>query len=110
LNTPQLILNTCPDRETAESIAHALIDRQLAACVNIIPGIISVYRWQGERQQDNECLLLIKASASAYADLEELIKRLHPYELPEIVAFNLDKGLPAYLAWIMQESHQPDPA
>jgi len=108
LNSQQLILNTCPDIETAETIANLLIDQHLAACVNIVPGIRSIYRWQGQRQNDNECLLFIKTSASNYTELEVLICRHHPYEVPEIIVFNIEKGLPAYLAWIMQESHRTD--
>lgn len=104
MDTQQLILNTCPDNETAESIATLLVDRARAACVNILPGIRSIYHWQGERQSDTEVLLLIKASASAYAAIETAIRENHPYQLPEIIAIRIDAGLPDYLAWIQQQS------
>jgi len=105
MTTYQLILNTCPDNKTAESIAALLVDNGLAACVNILPAVRSVYRWQGQRHIDTEHLLLIKACVSAYADIELLIREQHPYELPEIIAIAIDRGLPEYLAWIDQHSH-----
>jgi periplasmic divalent cation tolerance protein len=106
MNTYQLILNTCPDSVTAETIATLLVDNELAACVNILPGIRSVYHWQGQRHIETEQLLLIKSCASAYADIETTIRAHHPYELPEIIAISIDKGLPEYLAWIHQQSHR----
>lgn len=105
MDTQQMILNTCPDSDTAESIATLLVDRALAACVNILPEVRSVYQWQGERHCDTEVLLLIKASASAYQDIEATIRENHPYQLPEIIAIPIDTGLPEYLAWIQQQSH-----
>ena len=105
MDTQQLILNTCPDSETAESIATLLVNRALAACVNILPGMRSIYHWQGECHNDAEVLLLIKASASAYPAIETAIRENHPYQLPEIIAIAIDAGLPDYLAWIQQQSH-----
>lgn len=99
-NDYQIVLSTCPDAATARTIATALVERGLAACVNIVPGVESVYRWQGKVEQGSELLLLIKSRADAYATLEQAILELHPYELPEIVALPLAAGLPAYLGWI----------
>lgn len=96
----QLILCTCPDRETAEKIARRLISAHLAACVNILPSITSVYQWQGNIEMEQEVLLLIKSNSDHYAKLEKQILALHPYELPEIIAVSLDRGLPDYLKWI----------
>lgn len=96
----RIVLNTCPDTASARAIATALVERGLAACVNIVPGIESVYRWQGRVEQGQELLLIIKSNAEHYAALEQTILELHPYELPEIVALPLTAGLPAYLAWI----------
>lgn len=96
----QIVLSTCPDAATARTIATALVERGLAACVNIVPGIESVYRWQGAIEQESELLLLIKSRADAYAALEQAILELHPYELPEVIAVPLSTGLPAYLGWI----------
>ncbi len=95
-----IIFCTCPDRETAETIARRLIESQLAACINILSSVTSVYLWQGEIETAQEYLLLIKSSADRYPDLENRIKALHPYELPEIVAVPIDRGHPDYLKWI----------
>ena len=95
-----LIHCTCPDEDSAHTIANALVDRGLAACVSIQPGAQSVYRWQGKRESAREHLLLIKTRHGAYAALEQAIVALHPYELPEIIAVPITHGLAAYLAWI----------
>jgi periplasmic divalent cation tolerance protein len=100
----QIVFNTCPDMEAARDIAEELVMRQLAACVNIIPGVESVYRWQGEIESGNECLLVIKTRATCYSELEQAIKALHPYELPEIVAVPIETALPAYLDWINENT------
>ena len=104
----QLVFCTCPDRATALKIAEQLVDDGLAACVNLVPGVTSVYQWQGRREQGEEVLLLIKSLASRYAELERRILGLHPYELPEILAVTIEQGLPAYLAWITRcVQHKP---
>ena len=96
----QLVLCTVPDRECAEQIAEALVAEQLAACVNIIPGIASVYRWKGGMEKDEELLLLIKTSQGMYESLEQRIRALHPYELPEIIAVSIQAGQKDYIKWI----------
>lgn len=98
-----IALNTCPDEQTASNIASKLVENRLAACVNIIPAIKSVYRWQGKTEQDNEVLLIIKTRKDVFSRLETLIRENHPYELPEIVAVPIDTGLKEYLIW-MDES------
>ena len=95
-----LVLSTCPDAATAERLAGLLVEQRLAACVNIVPGLTSVYRWQGETQQDSEVLLLAKSRADRYPALESALVENHPYELPEVVAVSLNQGLEGYLAWI----------
>jgi periplasmic divalent cation tolerance protein len=95
-----VVLCTLPDREHASQIAHALVEEQLAACVNLIPGLVSVFRWQGAVQQDEEVLLLIKTSQAVYPQLEQRIRALHPYELPEIIAVPIQTGQAEYLQWI----------
>lgn len=102
-----LILCTCPDSATATRIAETLVDQELAACVNIIPGLRSIYRWQGRLEEAEECLLLIKAPLAHYARVEAAILGLHPYELPEIIAVSIDAGLPAYLAWLASAGGVP---
>ena len=93
---------TVPDADTGKSLATALVEARQAACVNVLPGLTSVYRWQDAVQQDAECLLLIKTRCDRFDDLCSFLRARHPYELPEIVAVPLVNGLPAYLAWIDQ--------
>ncbi|WP_231137316.1 divalent-cation tolerance protein CutA [Chromobacterium paludis] len=91
-----------PDAETAERIAETLVSERLAACVNILAPCRSVYRWQGAVERADEVPLLIKTRRDAYAKLEARLLALHPYEVPEIVAWPLAQGLPAYLTWVSQ--------
>lgn len=95
-----VVLCTCPDHETALRIAEALVDRKQAACVNVLPGLTSVYEWEGTRQCEQEVLAIIKTREEAFAAVEETIRTLHPYELPEIIAVPLAKGFAPYLDWI----------
>ncbi len=99
-DNPQIVLCTVPDGETARQIATALVTEQLAACVNIVPGITSVYRWKNRIEQDTEQLLIIKTRSTVFATLQDSIRKLHPYELPEIIAVPITEGLPEYLDWI----------
>ena len=99
----QLVLSTCPDRETAERLARLLVTRRLAACVNIVPGLLSVYRWEGGIHSDAEVLLLIKTDAERYPELETTLRAEHPYELPKIVAVTISEGSTDYLRWITTE-------
>lgn len=95
-----LVISTLPDRAHAEKLAHVLIEQQLAACVNILPGATSVYRWQGKVETANETIVLIKTTIARYPALETVIKAHHPYELPEIIAVPVNAGLQAYLGWV----------
>ncbi len=95
-----IVLTSAPDRAVAEKIAHALIERRLAACVNILAECTSVYRWQGKIESTGEVPLLIKTRAAIYDEVEALVKSLHPYELPEIFAVSVERGLPDYLDWV----------
>jgi len=104
-----LVITNLPDRASAEKLAALLIERRLAACVNILAPCSSVYRWQGAIQRDEEHPLLIKTARDRYADLEALIRANHPYELPEIVAVSIVHGLPAYLQWITSETRAGAP-
>ncbi|MGR8997795.1 MAG: divalent-cation tolerance protein CutA [Gammaproteobacteria bacterium] len=96
----QIILCTCPDKDTAENIARLLVKDKLAACVNILPGITSVYTWREHIESAQEHLLLIKANKSFYQAIEAAIIKQHPYELPEIIAVPIENGFPEYLLWI----------
>lgn len=98
---------TCPDLATAERIAETLVDERLAACVNIIPGLTSIYRWQGQIQRDAELLLIIKTRNMLYPLLEARIRELHPYAVPEIIALPIQSGSAAYLNWIVDHTGAP---
>jgi len=95
-----LVLCTCPDQATAKVIATAILEERLAACVNRVPGIQSLYRWQGHIEEDEEVLLLIKTTAECFERLEKAISKRHPAELPEIVGVCLSNGSKDYLDWI----------
>jgi len=95
-----LVFCTCPDQATAGVIATALLEERLAACVNRLPGIRSLYRWEGHIEKDDEVLLLLKTPAARFAAIEAEIGRLHPYDVPEIVAVPIAAGSSAYLDWI----------
>jgi periplasmic divalent cation tolerance protein len=95
-----LILCTCPDKETAKKLAQLLVSKNLAACVNILPGLLSVYEWQGKIETVQESLLLIKSTKAHYQKIEAMLFEHHPYEVPEIIALPFERGLPAYLEWI----------
>jgi periplasmic divalent cation tolerance protein len=97
---PQLVLSTCPSQAVARRMARRLVEERLAACVNIVPIAQSVYRWRGKVETTREWLLIIKSRRAVYTRLEARLRELHPYELPEIVAVPLARGLAAYLSWI----------
>ena len=99
-----IALCSCPDTATADRIARTLVDEQLAACVNRLPGVESIYRWNGEVQVDEEVLLVIKTSRARYAALEARVVALHPYEVPEVIAIPIGEGHAPYLAWIAKET------
>tara|TARA_B110000881_G_scaffold219593_1_gene241937 strand:+ start:237 stop:557 length:321 start_codon:yes stop_codon:yes gene_type:complete len=98
----QLVLSTCPTNDIAKKIAHALIEQRLAACVNILPNITSVYWWENEVVCENEVQLLIKTTTDKYSDVSAEIARLHPYTTPEIIALNIQHGDKNYLNWITE--------
>jgi len=96
----RIVLTTAGSEEEARKIAHALVDRQLAACVNIVPQIESVYRWQGKVESAREWLLLIKTSAEKFSAVRDALCELHSYDLPECIAIAIEDGNPDYLQWI----------
>ncbi|OIR19191.1 divalent-cation tolerance protein CutA [mine drainage metagenome] len=103
-NEVLLVITNLPDRAAAERIAEALVIQRVAACVNVLPECRSVYRWEGKLEHATEVPLLIKTTRGAYPELEQALRKSHPYELPEIVAVPVAAGLPDYLNWVAQET------
>lgn len=104
-----IVFCSCPDLSVAESLATALVEQRLAACVQVLPGLRSIYRWQGRLERADEVQLQIKTDAARYAAVEAEILARHPYELPEILAVEAAAGLDRYLDWI-GASTRPDAA
>lgn len=99
-----IVFCTCPDEAAADRISTALVEERLAACVNRIPGVTSIYRWQGDVRRDTEVLLLIKTTRARFEDLCARILSLHPYELPEVIAVDIALGSAPYLDWLARET------
>ena len=95
-----LVLSTVATAEDAERIARGLVERRLAACVNVVPGVLSTYRWNGAVERAGELLLLIKTRAETFDALREALLVLHPYEVPELIALPIGKGHAPYLKWL----------
>ena len=102
-----IVLTNCPDAEVADRIARTLVEQKLAACVNRLPAVDSVYRWQGAVERAVEVPLLIKTTRERLPEVQKAIRALHPYEVPEIIAIPVVAGLPAYLRWVVDETQPP---
>lgn len=101
-----VVFCTCPDPKSAEAIANTLVEEALAACVNLVPGLTSIYCWHGSLKREPECLLLIKTTVTRFEELRKRVRALHPYAVPEIIALPISHGDPAYLQWLT-ENTQP---
>ena len=99
-----LVLTTMPDDDRADALARTLVEERLAACVNVLPGVRSIYRWKGAVEEAAEVMLVAKTRASRAAALAARVRALHPYELPEVVALPVTDGSRAYLRWVIAES------
>lgn len=98
-----VVLSACSSREEAERVARQLVDRRVAACVNLVGGVRSVYRWQGKVEDSEEILLVIKSTRALFAELQETLAAAHSYEVPEVLALPVVDGSAAYLAWMERE-------
>lgn len=107
MSTHIVVLSTVGNAEDADRIARALVERRLAACVNVVPGLVSIYRWKGAVERDEERLLVIKTRRERLDALRAAIVSLHPYEVPEILALPVEAGSPAYLAWLDESVAEP---
>lgn len=103
-NEVLVVLCNCPDAETARRLASEAVEQRTAACVNIVPGVESVYRWQGRVEIEQETTLLIKTSGKAFEALRNQLQQGHPDELPEIIAVPVTRGLPGYLDWVREST------
>jgi periplasmic divalent cation tolerance protein len=99
-----VVLVTAPTPERAAEIARALVEERLAACGNVVPGIRSIYRWEGEVHEDAEALLVLKTTRARFDALRDRVLALHPYEVPEVIALPVETGSAAYLAWLVGET------
>lgn len=96
----QIVLCSCPSVDVAKELAHQLIKQKLAACINIIPQITSIYEWDEEVVEDNEVQLIIKTTAHLFESLNSYIVQSHPYDVPEVIALDIEQANPQYLQWI----------
>jgi periplasmic divalent cation tolerance protein len=99
-----VVLVTCPTAERAAEIARVLVEERLAACGNVVPGLRSIYRWEGKVQDDAEALLVLKTTRERFEALRDRVLALHPYQVPEVVALPIEAGSAPYLAWIAAET------
>ncbi len=99
-----IVLVSCPDAKTADSISKDLLSKRLAACTSAIPGVRSRYWWKGKLEAADEVLLIAKTTADRYPAIEKAVKKAHPYELPEIIALPVAKGYRPYLGWVRKET------
>lgn len=98
----QVVLCTFPDLQKARQIGTLLVEKQLAACVNLLPGVESIFRWEGKVSSESEVLALFKTQRSRYEEFEQTLREAHPYEVPEILALPVDSGGSDYLAWVIK--------
>jgi|SRR5579872_1265034 len=100
----RIVLTTSGSKDEAHKIAHHLVENQLAACVNIVPHVLSVYRWQGKVESHDEWLLVIKTTSEQFPSVRDAIRALHSYELPECISIAIDDGSTEYLAWLAESA------
>lgn len=99
-----VVLSTAPDAAAAERIGTALVEERLAACVNVLEGVTSIFRWKGEVEREREVLMVLKTTTDAVDRLRVRLVELHPYEVPEVLALAVPTGHPAYLDWVREEA------
>lgn len=99
----RVVLMTAPSQDVAKELVRRLVEEKLVACGNIVPGLLSIYRWDGEVQEDAEVLVILKTHAGTLSELERRAPELHPYEVPELLALPVTGGFPPYLDWVARE-------
>lgn len=98
------VLVTAPDKETAERLGRTLVEERLAACANLVPGVVSIYRWSGEVHRDTEVLVIVKTTSARAERVRERVVELHPYEVPEVLVLAVEQGHEPYLDWVRAEA------
>jgi periplasmic divalent cation tolerance protein len=106
MESVSVVLCNVPDQATGRSLARLLLEKRLAACVNLLPGVQSMYRWQGAIEDAQEVAMLIKTVSSRYHEVEQEIRSVHPYELPEIICLPIHAGLPGFMDWVNVETRK----
>jgi len=104
-----IVLTTGPDRETLMEIGRKVVEDRLAACVNILDGVLSVYRWQGRIEEEPEAMAILKTSEARLSELEDVVRELHPYSEPEFLVLPVSSGSTGYLAWVMDSVSEDFP-
>ena len=99
-----MVMSNAPNKESAHALARTLVEAKLAACVNVLPGVQSVYRWQGQIEQADEVTLLIKTTRQQYPQLQQTLVSAHPYDVPELIAWPITEGYAPYLQWVAAEA------
>jgi periplasmic divalent cation tolerance protein len=107
LSDTRVVLMTAPDAATAESLAARLVEARLAACASVLPGVVSLFWWEGEVQRAAEALVVMKTAADRVDALIARAQEIHPYDVPEVIALPIEAGLPAYLDWVRAETRGP---
>ena len=102
-----VVLTTAPDADVARSLATRVVEERLAACANVVPGVTSIYRWEGAVQEDSEVLVILKTTPAGYGHLRDRIAELHPYEVPEILVLDTPEGSADYMRWVADEVSAP---
>jgi periplasmic divalent cation tolerance protein len=102
-----VVLNTAPSIEVAERIAGALVEERLAACATVVPGVVSIYRWEGALRREGEVLVVLKTTGERVKSLRSRLVELHPYDVPEVLALGVQAGHEPYLAWVRDEVRRP---
>lgn len=102
---PQMVFVTCPSQEVAMGLAEMLLEQKLIACANLIAGVTSVYRWEGQVCKDTEVLMVIKTTDACFDEVKTIVEKNHPYDVPEVVAVDITAGSPAYLSWLSESVH-----
>ena len=108
MSTAHIALSTAPNELVARELVRTLVNERIVACGNIVPGVQSIYRWQGEVQEDSEVLIVFKTTAGAWPRLQQRLPELHPYETPELVLLPITDGLGKYMRWVSESTEPSD--